>query len=75
MVADTADLGAGFPDAVVGYRNYNWLIEIKDPAKPPSARKLTAAEVRFHDNWTGQVDVIMTVDEVLSLIEYQGALF
>ena len=43
-VVDTSRLGMGIPDLYVsrGIR-YAW-VEVKDGAKPPSARRLTAAE-------------------------------
>lgn len=28
-----------------------YLIEAKDPDKPPSARKLTPQQVKFHERW------------------------
>jgi Holliday junction resolvase len=40
-VTPTHATGAGFPDLVVGYQGVNYLLEIKDGAKPASARKLT----------------------------------
>ena len=55
----------GFCDIIVGFRGVNYLYEIKDPSKPPSARKLTEDEQKFHDSWTGHVKVILTTDEIL----------
>ena len=56
-VFDTAAVGKGFPDLVVGWRGLNFLVEIKDGDKPPSARKLTVDEQAFHDAWGGEVIV------------------
>ena len=67
----TADLGNGGPDLVIGWRGLNYLVEVKDAAKPPSARKLTSAEREFHDQWRGQVVVVESVDDLVRLI--QGA--
>ncbi len=39
-VYDTSGVGGGFPDLVVQYGGITELWEVKDPAKPPSARKL-----------------------------------
>ena len=50
-VKPTHMVGDGFPDIVVGFRNSNYLFEIKDPDKPPSARKLTPMENKFHIKW------------------------
>lgn len=58
----------GFPDLVIGFRGVTYLAEVKDPAKPPSRRRLTDEEAEFHDNWTGQVAVVETLDDVLRLI-------
>jgi len=67
-VAVTSSLGNGFVDIVVGCGGRNYLFEVKDPAKPPSARTLTQDEQRFHNEWRGQVAVVCTVEDVLSHI-------
>ena len=55
-------------DLIVGYRGVNYLLEVKDPSKPPSARKLTDAEVKFHEGWQGQIAVVETFDDCLEVI-------
>lgn len=40
-----------------------YLLEVKDSAKPPSARKLTPKQVKTHAKWP--VIVISTVEEAL----------
>ncbi|KKL82371.1 hypothetical protein LCGC14_1985420 [marine sediment metagenome] len=67
-VAITSALGKGFVDLVAGYRGINYLIEIKDGSKPPSARRLTPDEQEFHDLWRGAVIVVNDVDEALKAI-------
>lgn len=67
-VFSTHEVGKGFPDIVVGYKGINYLIEIKDGNKPPSARKLTDAELQFHSNWRGQIKIVNNLDEVLNLL-------
>lgn len=67
-VFSTHEVGKGFPDIVVGYKGVNYLIEIKDGNKPPSARKLTDAELQFHSNWRGQIKIVNNLDEVLNLL-------
>jgi Holliday junction resolvase len=63
-VSVTSGLGKGFPDLAVGRNGVNVLVEVKDPAKPPSARKLTEDEYEWHQNWRGLVIVAETVDDV-----------
>lgn len=57
--------GDGFPDIAVGYRRVNYLFEIKDPAKPPSARRLTPAQEKWHGEWKGEAYVIETFEDAL----------
>ena len=64
-VCVTSSLGKGFPDIVVGLRGKNYLLEIKDPGKPPSAQKLTDLEASWHERWRGQVAVVKTVQETI----------
>lgn len=61
-------VGEGCPDILVGYRGVNTLIEIKDGSKPPSARKLTKPQVKWHAEWKGQVCVVTSVDEALQVV-------
>jgi hypothetical protein len=58
-VQSLADVGSGCPDLVVGWRGVNHLVEVKDGAKAPSARKLTDDEKRWHDGWRGAPVVIL----------------
>jgi hypothetical protein len=67
-VFSTHEVGKGFPDIVIGYKGINYLIEIKDGNKPPSARKLTDCEVKFHQDWNGQISIIKNLDELLQII-------
>lgn len=61
-------VGRGVPDLLVGFRGINYLLEIKDGAKPPSKRRLTPDERRWHELWRGQVAVVSSVDEALEAI-------
>lgn len=67
-VADTGDVGDGFPDLVVGYRKMNFLFEIKDPDQIPSKRKLTPDQEKFHGGWRGQIHVIETLEQAIKII-------
>jgi len=68
-VFDTASLGSGFPDCVLGFRGVNVLVEIKDGSLPPSKRKLTPDEHKFHATWLGRVVIINNIDEAVELIK------
>jgi hypothetical protein len=62
------EVGRGCPDVLVGFRGANYLLELKDGTKPPSARRLTVAEVKWHETWRGQVAVVSSVAEALRAI-------
>ena len=68
-VAITSMVGQGFPDLVVGYKYRNYLIELKDGKKPPSARKLTPDEQKFFSTWQGEVWVCNSLDDVLQIFK------
>ena len=68
-VFSTHEIGKGFPDIVVGYKGLNYIFEIKDGKKSPSQKKLTKAELKFHSIWTGQVNVVENLDDVLKIIK------
>lgn len=67
-VQSLADLGKGVPDLLVGWRGKNWLMEIKDWKQPPSKRRLTPDEKKWHQSWNGQVHVVETFDEAMKII-------
>ena len=68
-VLDLSGVGKGCPDIAVGYAGSNWLFEIKDGSKPPSARRLTPAEKSFHNAWAGQVSVVTSLDDALGIVK------
>jgi len=53
-VAVTSEKGKGFPDLVIA----------KDFAQPPSKRKLTPDEVKFHTSWNDFVIVAETINDI-----------
>lgn len=67
-VQSLAQVGSGCPDILVGFRDANFLFEIKNPAQPPSGRKLTDDEAKWHAIWRGQKTVVETVDDALKAI-------
>lgn len=63
----------GAPDLVVGWRGRVFLLEIKEPIGPEGGtskrgQHLTPAQVRFHREWFGYVDVVRSVDEALAVL-------
>jgi hypothetical protein len=65
--------GDGIPDLLVGYNGYSLLFEVKDGSKPPSARKLTPAEQKFFDEWTGgMLAKVESVEEALDILKRCG---
>ena len=69
-VFDTHELGHGYPDLSVGYFGKNYLIEIKAPGG-----RFTDAEVKFAENWRGQVDTARTPSEALAIIGAEEYVF
>ena len=67
-VYSLAEVGNGVPDLLVGYHGVNLLLEVKDGAKPPSARKLTPDQQQFHATWRGQKVVVTSVNEALAAV-------
>ncbi len=64
-VHDTGSVHDGFPDLTVGKYGITSLVEVKDPNKPPSERRLTESQMIFHAEWKGDAKIVMTVDDVL----------
>jgi hypothetical protein len=70
-VLSLAALGKGVPDLLVSIGVRTLMLEIKDGNKPPSARKLTADQQRFHSAWQGKIAVVTSVDEALKAVGIQ----
>lgn len=67
-VTSTHMIGGGFPDLYVGYRGDNYLLEVKDGSKPPSRRKLTPDEEKWHSECQGYVEIVNDANEALYII-------
>lgn len=61
-------VGQGCPDLLLGHKNKNYLVELKDEKKKKSAKKLTEDEEKFFDEWRGQVNKCETLEEILKVI-------
>lgn len=56
-------------DMLVGYRGRTFLMEIKDPSQPPSARQLTPGEAEFKRTWRGsEYHVVYTADQAIAIV-------
>jgi hypothetical protein len=62
-------VGGGVPDLLVATKTRTMVMEIKDPTKPKSDRKLTPAQQKWHDMWIGEKHVVETVDEALAALK------
>lgn len=63
-------MGDGVPDLLVGYKGFTLLLEVKDGDKPPSQRKLTEAEQKFFNEWTGGIlAVVESIEDALAILK------
>lgn len=65
---DLSQLGDDGPDAVIGFRGVNYLVEFKAGRKA----KLKPGQERFRRTWRGQVHTIRSGDELLALLLGEG---
>ena len=68
-VLDLSSVGGGCPDLLVGYGGKSILIEVKDGAKPPSARKLTPDEEDFGRGWKGAYAIVENLDDAQEIVK------
>jgi len=68
-VQSLAANGQGVPDLLVGFKGQTFLFEVKDGAKPASARKLTPDQVEWHKAWRGgPLVVVESAEQALSVV-------
>lgn len=68
-VQSLASVGKGVPDLLVAnHKGELFLMEIKDGAKPPSSRKLTPDQVKWHENWNSEIHVVLNVDQAIDIV-------
>jgi hypothetical protein len=73
-VQSLAEVGRGCADLLVGYQNKTALIEVKDGAKPPSARQLTPAQLKWHAEWRGgTLCVVDNIEAALRVLKVMAA--
>ena len=68
-VLSLAGLGRGAPDICVGYSGLQIMCELKDSAKPPSARKLTPDEEKFRMSWKGGYRIVENDVHVMETVD------
>lgn len=64
-VVSLAPMGKGILDLLIAKRRFTMLMEVKDGAKPLSARKLTQAESDFIDTWPGDTAIGTSPEEAV----------
>lgn len=67
-VQSLAAIGSGCPDLLVSRAGHNYLLEVKDGSKPPSARALTPQEVQWQAYWLGHVVTVHSPEEALAAV-------
>jgi hypothetical protein len=62
-VEDLHRVGKGCPDLLVGFRQCNYIIEVKTPTG-----KLRPGQVEWHRDWRGHVATVNCIDQALAVI-------
>jgi hypothetical protein len=68
-VQSIASVGKGCPDLLVGRDGWTVPVEVKDGAKPPSARKLTGDEEIWKANWKGSYALIESQEQAHQMVK------
>ncbi|NBT69102.1 MAG: hypothetical protein EBT78_15220 [Betaproteobacteria bacterium] len=69
-VQSLASVGNGCPDLLVGFNGINYLMEIKDGDKMPSAQKLTPDQVKWHIEWRGEVHIVRSIYDAFEVLGF-----
>jgi hypothetical protein len=69
-VQSLASVGNGCPDLLVGFRGINYLMEVKDGDKVPSAQKLTSDQVKWHIEWRGEVHIVRSIYDAFEVLGF-----
>lgn len=64
-----SSVGQGCPDLLVGYHLRNQVVEVKDGARAPSERRLTASEEAWHAQWKGSVRIAESIDDAKLILQ------
>jgi hypothetical protein len=68
-VAPLSTVGSGMPDLLVGFKGKNFLLEVKDGEKAPSARRLTDDQLLWLAAWKGQSAVVYSIEDAVREIK------
>lgn len=60
--------GNGRPDLLVGYRDKNFLLEVKDPTAPVTKRRLNSLQKKWHSAWKGRAHLVETFAQALAIV-------
>jgi Holliday junction resolvase len=71
-VQTLAAVGKGVPDLLVGFQGKTLLLEVKDGRRPPSERRLTEDQLKWHGAWRG--GPVAIVDGVEAALRALGVL-
>jgi len=67
-VQSLATVGNGCPDLLVGFQGINYLMEIKNGDKVPSAQELTPDQIKWHIEWRGEVHIVRSIDDAFAVL-------
>lgn len=68
-VQSLASTGKGVPDLLVACpTGCLYLMELKDGNKPPSARKLTPDQVKWHAEWNSEVHIVLSAEQAIDIV-------
>ena len=57
-------VGGGVPDLLIGRGGVNLLVEVKYGDKA----KLTPEQIKWHNEWRGQIAIVRNLDDVVKLV-------
>jgi hypothetical protein len=68
-VQSLAAIGNGCPDLLCGFAGQTVILECKDGTLPPSARRLTEDQMKWHGQWRGgPLAVVCDVESALRVL-------
>ena len=71
-VVSLAAVGRGVPDLLVGRLGRTYLLEVKDGRRPPSERKLTEDQLKWHGAWLGgTLAVVCDVESAIRAVSLE----